>query len=146
MTKKAVCVVTESSAGKREVPVEGFLPLTPAVFHILLALAEGERHGYAIMREVAEQTGGQMRLGPGTLYGSIRRMLADGIIEESEARPDPTLDDERRRYYRLTPFGRRVAEAEAARLQALTRAAQERGLLPGASGPLGQPAGAGGAR
>lgn len=120
--------------------------MTPAVFAILLALAEGERHGYAIMREVAEQSGGRMRLGPGTLYGSIRRMLSDGLIEESEARPDPTLDDERRRYYRLTPFGRRVAEAEAARLQALTRAAQERGLLPGAGGPLGQPAGAGGVR
>ena len=107
----------------------------------MLALAGGERHGYAIMREVAEQTGGHMRLGPGTLYGSIRRMLSEGIIEESERRPDPALDDERRRYYRLTPYGRRVAEAEAERLQALTRAAEARGLLPGASG--GQPAGAG---
>lgn len=120
------------------------LPLTPAVFHILLALAEGERHGYAIMREVADQTDGRMRLGPGTLYGSIRRLLAEGLIEESEARPD--LDDERRRYYRLTAFGRKVAEAEAARLQALTRTARERGLLPGAGGALGQPAGAGGLR
>lgn len=136
----------ESSIGKSGTSAEGLLPLTPAVFHILLALAEGERHGYAIMREVAEQTGRQMRLGPGTLYGSIRRMLADGLIEEAQARPDPTLDDERRRYYHLTPFGRRVAEAEAARLQALTHAAQERGLLPGASGPQGQPAGAGGLR
>ena len=110
----------------------------------MLALATGERHGYAIMREVSEQTGGQMRLGPGTLYGSIRRMLGDGVIEESEARPDPASDDERRRYYRLTAYGRRVAEAEAARLRALTRAAEERGLLPGASGS--QPAGAGGVR
>ena len=123
--------------------MEGQHPLTPAVFHILLALADGERHGYAIMREVAAQSGGRVRLGPGTLYGSIRRMLSDGIIEESAARPDPALDDERRRYYHLTPFGRRVAEVEAARLQDLTRAAQERGLLPG--GALGQPAGAGGA-
>lgn len=138
--------MTRSSSNEREASVEARLPLTPAVFHILLALAEGERHGYAIMREVAEQTGGQMRLGPGTLYGSIRRMLGDGYIEESEARPDPALDDERRRYYRLTPYGRRVAEAEAVRLQALTRAAQARGLLPGASGPHGQPAGAGGLR
>src|SRR6185312_16896416 len=120
-------------------------PLTPAVFHILLALAGGERHGYAIMREVAEQTNGQMRLGPGTLYGSIRRMLGEGVIEETEARPDPTLDDERRRYYRLTPFGRRVAEAEAARLQALTRTARARGLLPGVA-TTGEPAGAGGLR
>jgi DNA-binding PadR family transcriptional regulator len=138
--------VAEQSTQEREGSVEERLPLTPAVFHILLTLAEGERHGYAIMREVAEQTGGQMRLGPGTLYGSIRRMLDDGVIEESEARPDPTVDDERRRYYRLTSFGRRLAEAEAARLQALTRTAQARGLLPQASGPLGQPAGAGGLR
>ncbi|HZC06215.1 MAG TPA: PadR family transcriptional regulator [Ktedonobacterales bacterium] len=132
------------SSGDDEASVEKRLPLSPAEFHIMLALATGERHGYAIMREVAEQTGGQMRLGPGTLYGSIRRMLSDGVIEESEARPDPSADDERRRYYRLTAYGRRVAEAEAARLRALTRVAEERGLLPGASG--GQPAGAGGVR
>ena len=119
-------------------------PLTPAVFHILLALAEGERHGYAIMREVAQQSGGRMRLGPGTLYGSLRRLLEEGLIEETETRPDPALDDERRRYYRLTPEGRRVAEAEAARLDDLARAARARGLLPGAAG--GEPAGVGGAR
>jgi len=137
--------VTEKPSSEQGM-IEGRLPLTPAVFYILLALADGERHGYAIMREVAAQSGGRVRLGPGTLYGSIRRMLSDGIIEESAARPDPALDDERRRYYRLTPFGRRVAEAEAARLQELTRAARERGLLPGAGGALGQPAGAGGFR
>ncbi len=130
-------LVAETPTDEREASIEGRLPLTPAVFHILLALAEGERHGYAIMREVAEQTNGQMRLGPGTLYGSIRRMLEDGIIEESEERPDPALDDERRRYYRLTGFGRRLAEAEATRLQALTRAAQARGLLPNAAGAGG---------
>ncbi len=124
----------EMSTNDRGSTVEDLLPLSPAVFHILLALADGERHGYAIMREVSEQTAGKMRLGPGTLYGSIRRMLSDGMIEESEARPDPALDDERRRYYRLTPYGRRVAEAEAARLQALTRTAQARGLLPAGTG------------
>lgn len=117
-------------------------PLTPAVFHILLALAEGERHGYAIMRDVAAQSGGRMRLGPGTLYGSLRRLLEDGLITEAESRPDPALDDERRRYYRLTPEGRRVAGAEAARLDDLARAARARGLLPNPAG--GEPAGVGG--
>ena len=77
-------------------------PLTPAVFHVLLALADGERHGYAIMQEVAENTGGQIKMGPGTLYGTIKRLLAARMIEESDERPDPELDDERRRYYRLT--------------------------------------------
>ncbi len=140
----------ERESETAQLAIEERLPLTPAVFHILLALADGERHGYAIMREVADQTAGRMRLGPGTLYGSIRRMLADGMIEESEARPDPALDDERRRYYRLTSFGRRVAEAEATRLQAVTVAARARGLLPSLSGlsgssePQGLPAGAGG--
>ena len=88
---------------------EALLPLTPAVFHVLLALADSERHGYGIMQEVAARTNGMMRMGPGTLYGSIKRMLAAGLIEESGERPDPALDDERRRYYRLTDFGRRVA-------------------------------------
>ena len=91
--------------------VRDLLPLTPAVLNILLAVADEERHGYAIMREVEERTGGQTRLGPGTLYGSIKRMLADGLIEESDERPDPALDDQRRRYYRITDFGRRVAGA-----------------------------------
>ena len=77
-------------------------PLTPAVFHVLLALADGERHGYAIMQEVAESTGGRMKMGPGTLYGTIKRLLEARMIEESDERPDPDLDDERRRYYRLT--------------------------------------------
>lgn len=110
------------------------MPLTPAVLHILLALADGERHGYGIMREVEERTGGETRLGPGTLYGSIKRMLADGLIEESDERPDPAMDDQRRRYYRMTGFGRRVAGAEVARLQALVEAAREKRLVrvPGA--------------
>ena len=84
-------------------------PLTPAVFHVLLALADGERHGYAIMQEVAENTGGQMKMGPGTLYGTIKRLLEARMIEESDERPDPDLDDERRRYYRLTGLGQRAA-------------------------------------
>ena len=105
------------------------LPLTPAVFHILLALADGERHGYSIMQEVEARTGNKVRLGPGTLYGSIKRMLADQLIEESDERPDPALDDERRRYYRLTRFGRYVAVAEARRLENLVGAARAKKLL-----------------
>ncbi len=105
------------------------LPLTPAVMNILLALADGERHGYGIMREVDGRTGGEVRLGPGTLYGSIKRMLADGLIEESDERPDPRLDDQRRRYYRITDFGRRVAGAEAERLASLVSTAREKKLL-----------------
>ena len=105
------------------------LPLTPAAFHILLALADGEKHGYGIMREVAAQTEGKMRLGPGTLYGTIKRMLADGWIEESDERPDPELDDERRRYYRLTDFGQKVARAEAERLSSLVSVARAKRLV-----------------
>ena len=120
--------------------VEGLLPLTPAVFHILLALSDGERHGYGIMREVAERADGRVRMGPGTLYGSIKRMLEDGLIEESDERPDPALDDQRRRYYRLTPFGQRVAEAEAQRLARLVSVARSKRLLPEREA---QPAGGG---
>lgn len=116
---------------------EELLPLSPAVFHILLALATGERHGYGIMREIADAADGLMRIGPGTLYRSIRQMLDAGMIEESDERPDPALDDERRRYYRLTGFGRRVAQAEAARLAQLVRVAEARRLLPGAGGAAG---------
>jgi len=105
------------------------LPLTPAVFNILLALADGERHGYGIMKEVEEQTQRQMRMGPGTLYGTIKRMFAAGLIEESDERPDPELDDERRRYYRLTEFGRRVASAELERLSNLIRVARAKQLV-----------------
>ncbi len=104
------------------------LPLTPAVFHILLALADEERHGYAIMQDVAATTRGQIRMGPGTLYGSIKRMIESHLIEESDERPDPSLDDERRRYYRLTAFGARVAAAETDRLSSLLRIAKQRGL------------------
>ncbi|HVG33003.1 MAG TPA: PadR family transcriptional regulator [Pyrinomonadaceae bacterium] len=106
------------------------LPLSPAVFHILLALADKECHGYHIMQAVESRTDGEMRLGPGTLYGSIKRLLRDGLIEETEERPDPEVDDERRRYYRLTDFGYRVATAEAERLAHLVKAARAARLLP----------------
>lgn len=106
------------------------LPLTPAVFHILLTLAEGEHHGYGIMQEVEKRSQSRIRLGPGTLYTAIKRLLAEGLIEETEERPDPAFDDERRRYYRLTPFGRRVAAAEAGRLESLVLEARTRNLLP----------------
>lgn len=108
---------------------EDFLPLTPAAFHILLALADSERHGYDIMREVDERTEGKVRMGPGTLYGSIKRMLSDGLVQELDERPDPELDDERRRYYRLTDFGFKVATAEAERLAQLVKAAKNKKLL-----------------
>jgi DNA-binding PadR family transcriptional regulator len=109
---------------------EALLPLTPAMFHVLLALADGDRHGYAIGVEVDRQTGGKVRLGPGTLYGLVKRLLADGLILETDERPDPEFDDERRRYYRLADYGRRVASAEAARLEALVTTARARNLLP----------------
>ena len=115
--------------------------LTPAIFHILLALADGERHGYGIMQEIAAMTGGAFRIGPGTLYGSIKRMLAEGLIVETAERPDPALDDERRRYYRLTELGERLARAEAARLARVVQAAQAKRLLgqPAAPRPGGSP-------
>ncbi len=105
------------------------LPLTPAVFHIMLALAEGESHGYGIMLEVDEITRGALRIGPGTLYRSIQRMLVDGLIVERKEAVDPEVDDERRRYYRLTEFGLEVARAEAQRLNVLVKSARDRGLL-----------------
>lgn len=110
---------------------EGMLPLTPAVFHILLALADGERHGYSIMQEIVAQTEGKMRIGPTTLYRSIKQMLAGGLIVEADERPDPTLDDERRRYYRLTIFGQQVAHAETQRLARMLAVAQTKPLLGG---------------
>jgi DNA-binding PadR family transcriptional regulator len=106
--------------------IDRLLPLPAATFHILLSLAEGERHGYALKREIAQRTNGQLTLGPGVLYGAIARMIEQRLIEESDERPDPHLDDERRRYYRLTAFGRKVAQAEAARLRELVALAAER--------------------
>ena len=114
---------------KRKGDPEDLLPLTPAMFHILLALADRERHGYDIMREVDERTEGKVKIGPGTLYGSIKRMLEAGWIEELDERPDPDLDDERRRYYELTDFGYRLAVAEAERLDRLVKTARTKKLL-----------------
>ena len=109
---------------------ESFLPLTPAVFHILLALSDGEKHGYAIMRVVEETTGGRMTLGPGTLYGAVKRLLKGGLILESDIRPDPVLDDSRRRYYQLTDLGRKVLMVESERLAELVEHARRKDLLP----------------
>jgi DNA-binding PadR family transcriptional regulator len=108
---------------------QSYQPLTPAVFHILLALADGEKHGYAIMKDVETQTAGAIKMGPGTLYGSIKRMLAAGLIEESDLRPDPALDDERRRYYRLTGLGQKVVSAESQRLAKLVEVARQKQVL-----------------
>jgi DNA-binding PadR family transcriptional regulator len=109
---------------------ETLLPLQPATFHILLALADGDRHGYAIILEVATRTGGEVRLSAGTLYRSIQRMLEQGLIEERRERPAPEFDDERRRYYRITPFGKSVARAETQRLAELLRLARVSGFTP----------------
>ena len=105
------------------------LPLTPPVFHILLALAGEERHGYGIMLDVARQTNDALQLGPGTLYGCLKRMLAARMVEESGERPDPALDDQRRRYYRMTPLGRRAVRAEAQRLADAVSTAKARRLF-----------------
>ena len=102
------------------------LPLPVAQIHILLALAAGEKHGYAIMSEVELLTEGSVKMGPGTLYGAVKRMLKARLVEETDERPDPELDDERRRYYRITGFGARVLDSEVARMEQLTRAAQAR--------------------
>jgi DNA-binding PadR family transcriptional regulator len=103
------------------------------MFYVLLALADGDKHGYGIMQDVKVITEGQFSMGPGTLYGSIKRMLESGLIVEADERPDPALDDERRRYYRLTSFGQRVAQAEAERLAALVGVARTKRLVGGAS-------------
>lgn len=105
------------------------LPLTPAVFHVLLALAGGELHGYAIMQEVANHSDGRIKMGPGTLYGTIKRLIAARLIEESDERPDPELDDERRRYYRLTAVGQRVVRAEAQRYADMAAVARAKRLI-----------------
>jgi DNA-binding PadR family transcriptional regulator len=101
--------------------VESFLPLKPHWFHVLLSLAGEEQHGYGIMQEVLERTGGKVRLWPATLYGTIKRLMEEGLIEEAGARPAKEREDGRRRYYRLTPLGRRVLSAECRRLEELVR-------------------------
>ena len=110
---------------KSDKVVQAQLPLPPAIFHMLLALCQGERHGYALKREILRRTDGKLNLGAGALYGSIGRMVERGLVEESEARPDYHLDDERRRYYRITPLGRRVAQAEAVRMRDLVQLAED---------------------
>ena len=110
--------------------VAALLPLPPANFHVLVALADDELHGYAILQDVASRTGGAVQLSAGTLYRAIHRMLESGLLVESSERPDPALDDERRRYYRITPLGAAVVRAEAARLTALVGLARAKGLAP----------------
>lgn len=107
-----------------EINAQTFTPLKPQWFHIMLSLAGGEQHGYGIMQEVLNRTTGKVRLWPATLYGSIKRLIAAELIEESDERPAPELDDARRRYYRLTPLGRQVLDAECERLQELVRTIQ----------------------
>ena len=113
----------------RKIDPESLLPLTPAVFHVLLALAGGERHGYAIMQEVAASTDGRIKMGPGTLYGTVKRLLEAELIEESDERPDPSLDDERRRYYKLTGVGEEVVRAETRRYAAIVKIARGKKLI-----------------
>jgi DNA-binding PadR family transcriptional regulator len=109
---------------------QSFLPLNRDTFHILVSLADRDRHGYSVMQDVLERTNGALRLSPSSLYASIKRLLENGLIEELAERPDPAHDDERRRYYRLTTIGRAVAVAEARRLERLLADARATGLLP----------------
>ena len=111
-------------------PVESLLPLPPATLHILMALADDDRHGYAIIQEIAAKTDGAVRMSAGTLYRSIQRMIDQGLLVELQERPAPELDDERRRYYRITKFGGAVARAEVRRLQGLVRLARASGFVP----------------
>ena len=110
--------------------VDDLLPLQPAVFHILMVLAEGDNHGYAIIGAIAARTDGRVKIGAGTLYRSIQRMLEEGLVTEIDERPAPEEDDERRRYYRITPFGRKAAMAETQRLADLVKLARSSGLTP----------------
>jgi DNA-binding PadR family transcriptional regulator len=112
------------------IEAESLLPLPPATFHILVALADDDRHGYAVIKDVAARTGGTLTLSAGTLYRSIDRMARQGLIREVSARPARDMDDERRRYYRITPFGRKVAKAEARRLAQMLELARAKGLAP----------------
>jgi DNA-binding PadR family transcriptional regulator len=115
---------------RKQSPVEDFLPLGLPFYYMLLSLSQGERHGYALKREILQRTGGKMNVGSGVLYGSINKMLERGLIEESGERPDPHLDDARRRYYRITPLGLQVLQAEADRMRELVRLADDLPALP----------------
>jgi DNA-binding PadR family transcriptional regulator len=110
--------------------IDELLPLPPATFHILMAVSDEQRHGYAIIQDIAARTDGDLRMSAGTLYRSIQRMLEQGLIVETLDRPDPEEDDERRRYYQITSFGTAVARAEATRLAQLVRLARARGIAP----------------
>ena len=110
---------------------ESMLPLLPATFHILMAIAAEDRHGYAIIQDIEQRTNGALRMSAGTLYRSIQRMLEQGLLVETDERPAPELDDERRRYYRITPFGTAVARAETRRLANLVSMARASGFAPG---------------
>ena len=120
-----------------EATPQSFLPLKAQWFHILLALAAEDQHGYGIMQEVLERTGGKLRLWPAALYGSIKRLIEEGLIEESDERPAPEFDDARRRYYRLTTLGRRVLDAERERLEELVRLMNVRRIAPVGAKPVG---------
>jgi DNA-binding PadR family transcriptional regulator len=109
---------------------ESLLPLTPGMFQVLIALADREKHGYAVIKEVSRRTEGRITLSAATLYTIIRRFVQEGVIEETAERPDPALDDERRRYYRLTEFGRKVARAEAERMETALGMARAKKLIP----------------
>jgi len=111
--------------------IDALLPLPPVTFHILIALADEDRHGYAIMQDVAQRTDGALKLGAGTLYRSVQRMLEQGLLSEVSTRPAPEMDDERRRYYRITAFGRAVARAETRRLAQMLKLARASGFAPG---------------
>lgn len=113
-----------------EYDAQAFLPLHKDTFHILVSLADRDRHGYSILQDVLQRTNGALKLSPSTLYAAVKRLLEQGLIEELAERPDPDHDDERRRYYRLTPLGRTVATAEARRLEQLLADARACGLLP----------------
>jgi DNA-binding PadR family transcriptional regulator len=120
-----------SGMAQKSTEPEAFLPLPSATFHILMAVAEEDRHGYAIIQDVAVRTGGELKLSAGTLYRSIQRMLEQGLVVETQERPAPELDDERRRYYRITPLGAAVAKAETTRMAKLVKWARDLGFAPG---------------
>jgi len=124
--------MSDHKSAEQQLEVDVHLPLTPLSFHILLALAEGEKHGYGILKEIERRTDGKMRTASGALYLAAVRLEDGGLIEESERRPDPKLDDKRRRYYRLSDLGRRVAAAEAERMSQLLGVAFDIGLVKGA--------------
>ena len=122
--------------------IDRLLPLKPVAFHILMSLVDGERHGYAITQDIASRTASKIKLEPGNLYRSLKAMLDDGIIEESERRPAADLDDQRRRYYRITPAGRKAAKEESARL-AKRPIASQRARVSESANPAGAAAGDG---